>query len=59
MSQGKVNHQAPCPMIEAVGATRLNIIFSVEIIYPCCSQLYAEKRRGPSFFWRKRHDRIV
>jgi hypothetical protein len=55
-----VNHQAPCPMIEALGATRLNIIFSVETIYPCYSRLYAEESGAvPSFFWRKRHNRIV
>jgi len=36
--EGTVNHQAPCPMIEALGATRLNIIFSVEAIYPCYSR---------------------
>jgi hypothetical protein len=34
MPEGAVNHQAPRSMIEALGATRLNVIFLVETAYP-------------------------
>jgi hypothetical protein len=34
MPEGTVKPSAPCPMIEALGASRLNIIFLVESIYP-------------------------
>src|SRR6476469_5485965 len=38
MPGGTVNHQAPRPMIEAQGASRLNTSLFVETGYPCYPQ---------------------
>jgi len=47
MPEGTVNHQAPRPMIEALGATCLNTIFLVETSYPGYPQSDYDEN-GPS-----------
>jgi len=39
--EGTVIRQAPCLTIEALSATRLNIVFLVDTDYPCFSQNHA------------------
>src|SRR3979490_3320397 len=48
MSEGTVNHQAPCPMIEALGATRLNFLsLYIAVILDRNCQHAIERLFGP------------
>jgi hypothetical protein len=47
MPEGTVNHQAPRPMIEALGATRLNTSFLVEMSYPGYPQSDSDENGPP------------
>jgi hypothetical protein len=55
MPEGTVNHQAPRPMIEALGVTRLKINFLIVTIYagypqPDCDENGPPKRAVVSIF---------